>query len=328
MTAVRCSLCHSPSLKAEFSKGEFDYHRCRECRHVFVHPLPSAEQNRSYYELIHTQEYLDASQEWFRVLARRRMDLLQQIAGKGQPLRLLDVGAGHGFFLAEAASRGWEVLGIEGSRHPRQFAREKLGVEVLDGDIEQVWPDLGRREFDVVTFWHVLEHLERPSQVLEAAIARLAGGGLLVLNSPNLSSAIYHVVGRHWSWIYTPGHLQYFSTDSLARWLVDKGLELVRQETWTGAPNLYFLLEEAILFRLRDLLQRSRHRRARLRGNQLSRHLAGERHKLDRQFRLARWYERTPFLDAFLVRHDLGHELLLIARKESNQGPAATGQGT
>ena len=137
---------------------------------MFVHPLPAEEENRAYCDLIHTTEYLEESRDWFQVLARRRMDLLSDVTGDLSPIRLLDVGSGHGFFLAEARQRGWDALGIEVSAQPRQFAKRELGLDVVGEDIERAWPRLGDREFDVITFWHVLEHLERPDQVLLARI--------------------------------------------------------------------------------------------------------------------------------------------------------------
>ncbi len=290
---------------------------------MFVHPLPVEEENRAYYDLLHTAEYLEESQEWFQVLARKRIDLLSDVTGHLSRNRLLDVGSGHGFFLAEARQRGWDVLGIEVSAQPRQFANKELGLDIVGEDIEQAWPRLGDQEFDVITFWHVLEHLERPAEVLLEAVSRLGRGGVLVLNSPNLDSAIYRLVGRHWGWIYTPGHLQYFSPASLRYWLEIAGVEIVQSKTWTDAPNLYFLFEEAILLRIKDRLEKSKRRNSRLKGNSLSQYLAGERHKIAMQYRLARWYERTPLLDSFLKKRDLGHEFLLIARKTKPGGRLA-----
>ena len=321
MTTRRCPLCRSESSREEFRKKSFHYHRCQACRHVFVHPLPAEEENRAYYDLIHTAEYLEESRDWFQLLARKRMDLLSDVTGDLSPIRLLDVGSGHGFFLAEARQRGWDALGIEVSAQPRQFAKRELGLDVVGEDIERSWPRLGDREFDVITFWHVLEHLERPDEVLLEAVSRLGRGGVLVLNSPNLASAIYRFVGRHWSWIYTPGHLQYFSPAALRDWLGKAGVEIVQSETWTDAPNLYFLFEEAILLRIKDRLEKSKRRSFRLKGNRLSQYLAGERHKIAMQYRLARWYERTPLLDSFLKKRDLGHEFLIIARKPAWRVP-------
>ncbi len=164
----------------------------------------------------------------------------------------------------------------------------------------------------------MLEHLEEPGRVLSEAISKLKPGGHLVINSPNMASAIYRTVGSLWSWIYTPGHLQYFTLESLSRWLRGQGCRIVGEDTWTDAPNFYFLVEEAILLRLREALRRSQSPHWRLRGNRLSEYLTKPEHTLDMQFRLKKLYELTPFLDRLLRRFKRGHELLIVAAPEQN----------
>ena len=266
-----CPLCQSQDTVDAFTKTGFQYHRCRTCSHIFVFPPPTERENAQYYSFIYSEHYLAQNWKWFELLGRRRMDIVNELPGDSG--RLLDIGCGHGFFLKEAARRGWDGLGIEVSEEPRRFAQDKLGLHVIPEHIEQGLTKLEPNTFDLVTFWHVLEHLEEPGCLLREAIKRVKPGGHLIINSPNMGSAIRRIVGSLWSWIYTPGHLQYFSLASLSEWLEQQGFRVVKTDTWTDAPNLYFFIEEALFLRLREALERSKSPSLRVKGNRLSKYL-------------------------------------------------------
>ena len=312
MIRPTCPLCAGSATVESFRKGVFHYRRCRTCSHIFVFPLPTAQQNAAYYGQSYNEGYLHQNRGWFECLGTRRMNLVTHY--RARPGRLLDIGSGYGFFLQEASRRGWNAVGLEAARAPADFAASQLGVRVIRQPVEQALFELQPNSFDFVTFWHVLEHLEEPGLVLREAVSKVKPGGYLAINSPNMASAIYKLVGGLWSWIYTPGHLQYFSLESLSRWLQRQGLSVVDEETWTDAPNLYFLIEEAMLVRLKEVLEVSASSRLRIRGNRLSDYLNTPQHTLDMQFRLNRLYQQTPLLDRWIRRRKLGHEFLVLAQ--------------
>lgn len=311
-----CPLCRGASPQPFFRKRDTQYWRCHECGHVFVFPLPGKEDTARHYQDSYTTGYLEHIRPWFEVLARRRMEVLERFCVPPSRGRLLDAGSGYGIFLAEARARGWSTLGIEASAEAADFARRELGLDVASGDLMEVLPRLPEQSFDVVSFWHVLEHVDRPAEVLEAATACLKAGGLLVINSPNLGSAVFGLVGSWWTWIYTPGHLQYFSCRPLSRWLEEREFSVELRETWTDAPTLYFLLLEALAMRATDALSRVPGLLARRMAAALSRPFSDHvRHTLLQQ-RLGRLYYATPGLDRFLARRLLGHEFLIVARND------------
>jgi SAM-dependent methyltransferase len=101
---------------------------------------------------------------------------------------LLDVGAGIGTFLALARDRaGWEVTGTEVSTAAINLASQRQGISLLRGDAEDLPITPG--SFEVVTLWHVLEHVASPSRLLRVCHDALAPGGFLVLAVPNDSDA-------------------------------------------------------------------------------------------------------------------------------------------
>jgi SAM-dependent methyltransferase len=128
------------------------------------------------------------------------------------PGRLLDVGSGKGAFLAAARDAGWDVLGVESAPDAAEAARANFGVDVIVGDFLAMRP-LGT--FDVVTMWHVLEHVTDPMGALERAAVSLKPGGRLVVSVPNSKSLQAHIGGEDWFHLDLPRHLFHFTPRSL-----------------------------------------------------------------------------------------------------------------
>lgn len=316
----QCPLCYASVTRREFSKKGWDYWRCG-CEHVFVAPLPSEPETRVHYERSYSKTQLVQSRTWFEVLARNRMDLIDEHWGQRTEGVLIDAGSGYGFFLNEARSRGWSVRGIDYSGYPMKYATEAFGLDVVADDIGAALGRLPDTSVDILTFWHVMEHLNNPGQILDCVVDKLAPGGYLILNAPNLDSAAYRLCGRFWNWIYTPGHVQYFSLASLVRGLETRGFEIKRAETWTHAPNLYFLLADSLLNVVCDVLQPSGWKQLRGLGYRLRRFAQSNLHQHVLQLKLFKvLYEWTPILDRFLRQRMRGHELLLVAGRRDSRG--------
>ncbi|HEY8766560.1 MAG TPA: class I SAM-dependent methyltransferase, partial [Dehalococcoidia bacterium] len=116
---------------------------------------------------------------------RKRLQVVRSAAPGN---RLLDVGAGIGTFLALARdSAGWEVAGTEVSESAMALARRRYGIHLVQGQAEDI--ELGSARFDIVTLWHVLEHVPSPMRLLEVCHEALAPGGLLVVAVPNDSES-------------------------------------------------------------------------------------------------------------------------------------------
>jgi 2-polyprenyl-3-methyl-5-hydroxy-6-metoxy-1,4-benzoquinol methylase len=161
---------------------------------------------------------------------RRRLALLQRRRPGGT---LLDVGCGDGQFLAAARDAGWRVDGIEFSPEGASRAAARLGRPVAVGDLARTRQLQG--PFDVVTLWHIVEHLVDPRAMLEAARARLASGGLLVVAVPNLDNlpmrVAYRLARRRALPLYEPGwrepHLSHFDPRTLRALLRGAGFEMI-----------------------------------------------------------------------------------------------------
>lgn len=139
--------------------------------------------------------------------------------------RLLDVGCGKGWFLAAARDAGWRVVGVEFAPTSAAAARVTHRVDVVPGDFLEVSLD---GEFDVVTMWHVLEHLADPAAAIARAAELLRPGGLLLVSVPNIDSLQARFGGEQWFHLDLPRHLFHFGPRSLTAIVERAGLRVAR----------------------------------------------------------------------------------------------------
>jgi SAM-dependent methyltransferase len=151
-----------------------------------------------------------------KTVFRRAANLLQPSRRDG---RLLDVGTGFGFFLAEMKRRGWEVTGVEISPKAMDYARDHLGLTIHRGPLEKVgFPD---NHFDAVTGFYVIEHLPNPIVFLKECYRILKPGGLLLLRYPHTTPIknLLHFFGIKNRLYDLPAHLSDFSPEMIQRCL-------------------------------------------------------------------------------------------------------------
>ncbi len=137
-------------------------------------------------------------------------------------LRLLDVGAGYGFFRMAAAEAGIEHEGTEVSRHAATVARDLFGFDTrLESLAEVAAATPGR--FDAIVMWDFLEHVVDPVAIVADAHDALVPGGALFVRTPNLLADEHRVFGTSYHSLKLE-HLHMFSPDSLALCLSEGGL--------------------------------------------------------------------------------------------------------
>jgi 2-polyprenyl-3-methyl-5-hydroxy-6-metoxy-1,4-benzoquinol methylase len=143
------------------------------------------------------------------------------------PGRLLDVGCGAGFFVAEALRMGWDASGIDLNADLVAVVRERDGLPLAHGRLGEI--DLPARSLDALTLWDVLEHVEDPRATLEIARRLLRDGGLVGVSTPNVDGLfprLSYPVGRltgYWTHPEPPAHLFQFSTATLTSLLERSG---------------------------------------------------------------------------------------------------------
>jgi SAM-dependent methyltransferase len=179
---IACDLCSADDQRIEHVEG--DIRGCTNCRHRFASPRPTLAAITRSYSDPHQYDHWLTEADGRLELWSGRLRLLERFVRGG---RILDVGAGLGTFLHIAKETGhWEVSGTEVSESGCAYARQNYGIELRRTPIESME---GSALFDVITFWHVLEHVPSPTVALKAAWRLLAPGGTIVIAVPNDSRA-------------------------------------------------------------------------------------------------------------------------------------------
>lgn len=139
---------------------------------------------------------------------------------------LLDLGCGHGDFLAFARQAGWQALGLDFDIRAVAAARAR-GIEVMHGGLEVLGDD-ARDRYDYITLSHVIEHVYHPVETLRQVHRLLRPGGLAWIETPNIDALGHRHFGRHWRGLEAPRHLVLFSVRAMKQSLRDAGFERVR----------------------------------------------------------------------------------------------------
>jgi len=232
MPVARCPACHSRAARV-IPIGRQTLKRCKDCGLTYA-PV-YADPEEIYKEGYHTGEMgsfgVDVSHpEWAELLeyvGERRMSILESVVH--QPGRILDVGCGPGHFLAAAAHRGWDAVGVELVPSAVQTAREQFGLEVHNTMLED--SGLPEQSFDVIAATHVLEHQVDGIGFL-TSIARWARpGGYLFIEVPNWASAdrLGNVEG--WYGLRPLEHVAHYTPRTLAKTMERIGFQPVMVQT-------------------------------------------------------------------------------------------------
>jgi len=219
-------LCGEIGRQRLFAKNGYPIAKCSRCQLIYVdRTLGKTELARVYGSDYFTgdvfRNYLAEREERLEG-ARGMASVLARVQSGG---RLLDIGCAAGFFL-EAASRFYDVTGVELSEFAARHARNEFGHRVVTGDITEL--DFGDELFDVVTLWNTVEHLADPLSTLRKTATLSRPGALLVLTTGNVAGPLARRDLSGWNLMHPPEHLFYFSPRTIERLLARSGFELRR----------------------------------------------------------------------------------------------------
>lgn len=224
MSAVRLAV---PRALPRYERAHL--RRCRACRFVFAGRLPTRPELVSHYEG-YGRDDPDSP------ITRRRYDeLLDGFETRRRTNRILDMGCGVGYFLEQAAGRGWEVHGTEVGEEALALNRAK-GIAMREAPVSA--EDYEPGFFDVVTAFEVVEHLADPAREIRT-LARILrpDGGLFYCTTPNFASASRRLLGPGWSVIDFPEHLGYFTAATLRRGLEAEGFTTMHMTSTGVSPR-------------------------------------------------------------------------------------------
>ena len=191
-------------------------------------PRPTKEKIGKYYK---SQEYYSHQENNTGFIPRvyeavKKVNLRHKytLATKGLTVgKLLDIGCGVGDFLHTAEEKGWECIGVEPSEEAKAIARKRIKANVVDSaDLEQ----MAGQSFDVITMWHVLEHVDNLKWQVEQLQRLIKPGGRIVIAVPNYKSYDGQYNKEHWAAYDVPRHLNHFNKSVINKIFKSKGLQL------------------------------------------------------------------------------------------------------
>jgi len=221
---------HAPPRFA-FPKSGVDIYTCPTCGCIMADLEFSHDQYEaaSYYTMaFKSQAEIEA--EW----GFRWRYILRALTRHTAAPKLLDVGAGNGYFVYLARTEfGIAADGLEISAAEVNYARDTFGVELLRGDLSRI-----REQYEVITSFNVLEHVKQPTDLLNQMSDRLAEGGLLVLTTPNPACIHRRLRGLNkWNMVCPPHHINLFTRLALEEMLTRRGFEIVEYATLSTYVN-------------------------------------------------------------------------------------------
>lgn len=240
--------------------GSFRIQQCSACRVRYVEPRPVGETLAGFYESADGEQYYTrkvARAEQIPCPSPAERWVLHSERGYPQPAgprpsaltlwrarrslasdpyqmrylpwsgdgRILDVGAGSGWFVAAMKDLGWQPTASDLFPQVCQQIQDTFGVPAVAGDLLSA--DLPAGHFDTVTLWHVLEHLTNPNEIVERCKDLLRPGGTLAIGVPVYDSIIEQWMGPLWLGYDVPRHIFAFDRRGLTAFLERHGLQVV-----------------------------------------------------------------------------------------------------
>jgi len=154
---------------------------------------------------------------------------------------VLDIGCGRGNLLKQFRQMGADILGLERAEFSATGASENF---IRVGSVTD--PEYAGREFDILVLWHVLEHIEKPGELLDHIAEHLRERGLLVIAVPNYASLQQRLFSRFWFHLDLPRHLVHFETHWLVRQLSARGFAIESISHGDPLQNIYGFIQSAL----------------------------------------------------------------------------------
>jgi len=208
---------------------EFYITGCQKCNLRFTNPKPSESEIMRYYDSANYISHSDSTKGFIGQIYKRARGItilqkslfVKRLVKQG---KLLDIGCGTGDFLYHMQRRKFCVTGIEPNINARDSAVSKYQLDVRDEDSIN---NFERNYFDVITLWHVLEHVHFLNERLEQIHKILKSEGYLFVAVPNFNSKDCNHYGKYWAAYDVPRHLYHFNLSSLPEAVGRFGFKLI-----------------------------------------------------------------------------------------------------
>lgn len=196
-----------------------DLVKCGDCSFVFMRRIPTLNELNAHYS---TYSY-GGNYYLSPITIKSYNALLDEFEPFRKTNKILDVGCGMGFFLDAAKARGWKVYGTEYSAKAIEICRAK-GIDMKEGVLNP--SDFPEHDFDIITSFEVMEHINNPIPELNNIHQLLRTGGLFYCTTPNFDSTLRYQLKDRFNIIVYPEHLSYYTRKTLNKVVKERGFKL------------------------------------------------------------------------------------------------------
>lgn len=217
-----CPICNKEDIATllhtkdySLTQEDFQIIQCAHCTLEYTDPVPAKDQIAPYYNFPSYISHTDTKEGIVNKMYHkvRNYTLTQktnwiQSLFTGHKGNILEVGAGTGAFADAMTKKGWKVTALEPDATSRQKAMEKYNIALLP--IENL-NELPPSQYEIITLWHVLEHVHELEAYMKAFHNLLKPNGRLVIAVPNYTSYDAQFYKKYWAAYDVPRHLYHFS---------------------------------------------------------------------------------------------------------------------
>jgi SAM-dependent methyltransferase len=234
-SVIRCRTCGSthhlpslsvPDLNQRLDRLSFQYHRCSQCRSLFLDRAPV--DMGFYYSNnypAYATEFSKKERAYIDRLEREKLEIVNSYA-RGR--RLLEIGPAAGEFLKVAQASGYEVRGMEQDAECTQHIKNVLHFDVDFTNQPAKALAAHQDGCDVLVAWHVIEHLPDLAAFVSAAAQAISRpNGIIIFSAPNPDALSFALFGKYWVHLDAPRHLNLVPIAALESLMTAHGLERV-----------------------------------------------------------------------------------------------------
>ncbi|MDD3721710.1 MAG: class I SAM-dependent methyltransferase [Lutibacter sp.] len=216
------------------SNKEFDLLYNETLDMLITFPQPKADELAGYYEsddyISHTDSKKSGTDKLYQIV--KKIALISKLklinSFKTVDKNLLDVGCGTGDFLLTCKNNGWKVTGVEPNSKARKSAENKLREESVSEIYSEIYQLKNESQFDVITLWHVLEHVPNLDGYISSLKKLLKPNGILIVAVPNFKSYDANYYKQFWAAYDVPRHLWHFSKKSIRGLFAKQEMSVVK----------------------------------------------------------------------------------------------------
>ena len=226
MESIDCALCNSSNYHTILtgcdykipSEHKYNLVKCKKCGLIYLNPRPTKEVMDRFY----LKEYFDTEKQSLNkivaALGRQLQDNRARRVVKIKKVgKVLDIGCGKGGFMYSLKRRNWDVCGLDPSSSPIKLIRDGLKNRVFNCELKDC--HFEDKYFDVITLWHVFEHLPNPMDELREIHRILKDDGIMILTIPNINSVQFRLFKEKCFHLDIPRHLYHYSMETIEKML-------------------------------------------------------------------------------------------------------------